>query len=715
MSWFATMCEDTVLILGRDGSIPTTNPDGWGLYREDCRHLSGLEFFIDGHGLVLLSASEDRNGAFHYVYTNPPDALELPPSDRGGVGEINMAQGSVVIRRKTVVLQGSVHERFEVVNYYINPIDITLDFRFAADFADIFEVRGWVRPKRGTVEEMDVQPGELHFQYLGLDQTRRHTRIRFGMPPDETTLEVSRFRLHLEPHVSHAIEFSVFASSDDRPLPKETLSFTEAMGTRIEVAKEWRSDCARVETDWPDLNELLDTSLRDLGVLRRHYPSGPMLVAGLPWYAVPFGRDSLLAAWEMRAFHPELLKGVLRYLAKHQARELDDFRDAEPGKIPHEMRDCETSRVGEVPFGPYYGSIDSTLLFVGMLAEAERWLGDRSLADELWPNVIRAQAWMGQFGDELIAYSRRSAIGLVHQGWKDSRDPINYPDGREAQPPIALIEVQGYAYWAWLSLAGLAERRGDDDLAARARQSAERMKALLEEWFWLPDLGWYAVAIADNGRRVITPASNMGHAMLFGPVAGERASSAVRRLMQDDMFSGWGIRTLSTEARRYNPLSYHNGVVWPHDVALVAAGMAASGHPREAAEVTKAVWEAGIRSPGKVLPELISGFSRGEAGHGPIPYPLACGPQAWASAAALSLLTTVLGLTVEGGAERVWVSPHLPEGLGYVKLSGLRVGDRTVDLEFSGAADRVEVRQLRGTAEVVRSRVEERGVMAGSW
>lgn len=702
MSWFATMSEDTVLVLGRDGRIPLNNPDGWGLFRDDCRHLNGLEFFIDGHLPLVLSAHEDKNGTLHYVYTNPPDALELPPSDRGGVDTLNVAQGSIVIRRHTVVVQGAVHERFEFINYYHNPLDIELEFRFDADFADIFEIRGWPRPRRGTVEGIDLHPNELHFRYMGLDDVRRHTRIRFFTPPDQMALEATRFHLHLVPYTPVVIEYSITARSDERPARLEAAPYAAAAEHRARMAEEWRESCARVETDWPDLNELLDTSLRDLGLLQRHYPTGPMLVAGLPWFAVPFGRDSMLSAWEMRAFNPDLLKGVLRFLAERQARELDDFRDSEPGKIPHEMRDCETSRTGEVPFGKYYGSIDSTPLFIGMLAEVERWLGDRALTDELWPNVLGAMEWLERFDGEPLAYCRRSAIGLLHQGWKDSKDPVSYPNGRLAEPPIALIEVQGYSYWAWHSLAGLAEPRAERDLAEYARRRAARMRDLIENRFWLPDHGWYAMALADGGQPVPTPASNMGHAMLFGPIAGERASSTVARLMAEDMFSGWGVRTLSCQAGRFNPLSYHNGVVWPHDSAIVAGGMKAAGHDREAAGAALAVWEAGIRSPGKVLPELIGGFSRDDSSHAPIPYPLACGPQAWSAAAALSLLTTVLGLSVEGGRSRVLVRPYLPEGLGYVRLDGLRVGAQDVDIEFEGEADRVEVRLLRGQAEVVR-------------
>jgi glycogen debranching enzyme len=428
---------------------------------------------------------------------------------------------------------------------------------------------------------------------------------------------------------------------------------------------------------------LLDRSALDLFLLTRGMPTGPVPVAGIPWFACPFGRDSIITALETLILCPDLAVGTLRFLAAHQGRERNDLRDEEPGKIMHELRAGELANLGLIPQTPYYGSVDATPLFLMLLGQTVGWLGDDALLDELWPAAERALDWIERYGDldgdGLVEYLCRSPIGIRNQGWKDSDDSTTHADGRLAEPPIALIEVQGYCYAARRAMAGLARRRGDGDRAAALEERAECLAATVRERFWLPELGCYAEALDREKRPVAAATSNAAHALYCRLATPEHAAALAARFVQPDMLCGWGLRTLSSRAPSYNPMSYHNGSVWPHDNAIAAAGLLGCGQAEAGLAIVSQVCRAAQGFRGLRLPELYCGFARGdEALRVPAAYPVSCSPQAWAAGAPYMMLRAMLGLEVDATGDRVVLSPRLPDWLPWVELERLRCGRGTV-------------------------------------
>jgi glycogen debranching enzyme len=436
-------------------------------------------------------------------------------------------------------------------------------------------------------------------------------------------------------------------------------------------------------------------------------PQGRVPYAGVPWYVAPFGRDSVISAWQLLPYHAGVAAGTLRFLAAWQGRRHEDFLDEEPGKILHEYRRGEMANCREIPFIPYYGTADATPLFVILLDEYVRWTGDVALLRELWPAARAALQWMRLHGDRdgdgYVEYQTRSPLGLRNHGWKDSEDAVMHADGRLARPPIALCEVQGYAHAAWLAGAALMETLGDtadaDDLRGRARA----LREAFERDFWLPHEAFYALALDGDKRPCEVIASNPGHCLWTGIVDEARAEPVVKRLLADDMFSGWGMRTLSSRERRYNPMSYHNGSVWPHDNALAAAGFRRYGMVEHAVTLASALFEASRYFEHRRIPELYCGFAR-HADQGPISYPVACAPQAWAAGSMLGMLTALLGLTADARRHRLTLdSPVLPPWLRWLEIHGLRVGSARLDLSVvrgrEGAS--VELLARHGNVELL--------------
>jgi glycogen debranching enzyme len=450
-------------------------------------------------------------------------------------------------------------------------------------------------------------------------------------------------------------------------------------------------------------NERLDRWIRrstaDLEMMMTDTPRGLYPYAGIPWFSTPFGRDGLITAFELLWANPTVARGVLAFLAETQATTHSDAQDAQPGKILHEMRGGEMAALGEVPFGRYYGTVDATPLFI-MLADAyvER-TADLPFIEQLWPNIAAAVDWMEHSGDVdgdgLIEYARRSASGLVQQGWKDSQDSIFHEDGILAEAPIALCEVQGYAFGAWQGAARLAAMRGDEATAARWRGRAERLRLRFEDAFWCDDLGTYAIALDRDKRPCRIRSSKPGHCLFAGLASPERARRLSHTIMNDESFGGWGIRTVASRQARYNPMSYHNGSVWPHDNAIVAAGLARYGFTAEASRILGAMFDLSQTVDLHRLPELICGFHR-RAGDSPTLYPVACAPQAWAAGAVYLLLQACLGVRVDANARRVSFShATLPEDVDWVRIINLSIGTAHVDLLLTRHPYSVGVTVLR--------------------
>jgi len=468
----------------------------------------------------------------------------------------------------------------------------------------------------------------------------------------------------------------------------------------------WQQSISRVQSDNDLFNLTLDRGASDLRLLLNDGPRDDerYLAAGVPWFTTLFGRDSIIAAFQCLPFQPALAVETLEVLAARQATEIDHERDAEPGKILHELRTGEMARNGETPHTPYYGSADSTPLWLILLAATIDWTGDLSLGDRLWPNALAALDWIDRYGDRdgdgFVEYGRRSELGLVNQGWKDSHDAIRDREGTLVGAPIALAEVQGYVFMAKRGLAALARLRGDEALAARLDAEAEQLRQRFEEAFWVADQRYYAMALGADKRPADAIGSNAGHCLWSGIVSPERARHVAERLLSPELFSGWGVRTYAAGQPGYNPIGYHLGTVWPHDNSLIAAGLKRYGFHEEANRIVGRIFEAAQHFPGHRLPELFCGFDR-ETSPVPVPYPVACSPQAWAAAATFQFLETMLGLRAHAvRGELELQRPHLPDWLSKVTIEGLRVGDGTVDLLFHRWRGTTSAEVLRRTGAV---------------
>jgi glycogen debranching enzyme len=620
-----------------------------GLYASDTRFLSAFCLSVQGEDTCAVGA-DVFNHSMASFYITPQGTQHSPTS-------------SISIVRDRYVDLG-LHEDINVVNHATQPRTVHLELTFDADFADVFEVRLGQFSKAGrvTVEEREGQHLCLTYRR---ESFHRETWISFSeeplirgktaifdivLQPKEvwktcvTVLPVTETALPPMKCVATTLgtPFGSYCYQEKPPLSTLTQAQGQQLLERVPI----------LQTDHEGLRLVYHQAIADLrSLLMGYLPSHRILAAGLPWFMAVFGRDSIISALQTKLLGPELMLGTLHTLASLQAVVQDDFREAEPGKIPHEVRRGELSVLEEVPHSRYYGTIDATPLFLVLLHEAYRWTGDLELLHQLLPAAEAALQWIDSYGDldgdGFLEYQRRTSRGLRNQGWKDSSDSISFADGTLAQGPIALAEVQGYVYDAKQKMAQLYRVLGDTTKANQLEGQAEQLKAQFNEAFWMPEQGYFALALDGRKRQVDGIASNVGQCLWSSIIDSEKASQVVERLMAPDMFSGWGIRTLSTQMTQYNPLSYHNGSVWPHDTSLIAAGMGRYGFAKEAREVALALIDAAVAFPEHRLPELFAGYPRRELSF-PVPYPSANAPQAWASGAVIYLLETLLGVLPVG-------------------------------------------------------------------
>jgi glycogen debranching enzyme len=737
------------------------HPDsrGLGLYDLDTRVLSCAVLKINGVRPTLLRTQSAANHISTIQLTNP--AYRRDPATKQGASEALAMRAISVTRRRWIA--GGLAEHVEVTNYSSTAQQIELELDLDADAADIFEVRGRTREHRGQYRPIESTPESLVFGYEGLDGLLRRTLVSFtpgevsAVDPDgpsgsEGSVRIA-WTLDVEPGDKASVRWEVSTDLTQLPGRDKPAEATPArlarsvaggeiqqrgdgtggdgagatlggphagagVGTGLiaepTVAEEeyghWTERCARIRSDGELLDLAIRRSIADLRLLRN---DGPMrgehyVAAGIPWFTTLFGRDSIITALQVLPFMPDVARETLRILADWQATEDDPDRDMEPGKILHELRVGELARTGELPHRPYYGSIDATPLWLILLDETYRWTGDLDLVRSVWPNALAALKWIDTYGDRdgdgFVEYERRTPAGLLNQGWKDSGDAIRHRDGSLAVAPIALVEIQGYVYDAKLRMASLARRLDDATLAARLETEAAELYRRFNDTFWLPDTSFYAIALDRDKRPVGTIGSNPGHCLWSGIVPPERVDAVVDRLLDPSMDCGWGIRTYAAGQPGYNPVGYHTGTVWPHDNALIAAGMKRAGRHDAADRVASRIFEAAQHSPDFRLPELFCGFDRGLADV-PVPYPVACSPQAWSAATSLSLLQTMLGMHADAARDVLELDrPHLPAWLGKVTVHELRVGERTVDLLFHrwrGNTTSAEVLRRDGPLELV--------------
>jgi glycogen debranching enzyme len=717
------------------------HPDsrGLGLYDLDTRVLSCAVLRINGVRPTLLRTQAAANHIATIQLTNPE--LRRDPSIKQGAEEALASRAISVMRRRWIA--GGLAERIEVTNYSAFAQRLELDLELDADAADIFEVRGRIRERRGTFLPIETTPESITFVYEGLDGFLRRTLVTMspaevtpanenGVYPKEGSVRL-RWVLEIEPGERKGVAWEVATEL----APSGHARATEAVPTRLaqsvtaggnrrangdgasaipppaEAEAEygtWQERCARIRSDGELLDLAIRRSIADLRLLRNDGPNHGehYLAAGVPWFTTLFGRDSIITSLQVLPFMPDVARETLRVLADWQATEDDPDRDMEPGKILHELRVGELARTGELPHRPYYGSIDATPLWLILLDETYRWTGDIELVRSLWPNAIAALEWIDRYGDRdgdgFVEYERRTPHGLLNQGWKDSGDAIRHRDGTPAAPPIALCEIQGYVFDAKRRMASLAERLGERALSKHLLVEAAELEQRFNEAFWMPDLSYYAMALDRDKQQVGGIGSNAGHCLWSGIVPPDRVDAVVDRLLDPSMDCGWGIRTYASGQPGYNPVGYHTGTVWPHDNALIAAGMKRAGRHDAADRVASRIFEAAQHSPDFRLPELFCGFDRGLADV-PVPYPVACSPQAWAAATSLSLLQTMLGMHADAANDILELDrPHLPAWLGKVTVHDLRVGQRTVDLLFHrwrGNTTSAEVLRRDGPLELV--------------
>ena len=666
-----------MLVSERDGDIPGGNADGLGMYLADTRFLSTYELRLNGVRPLLLSASVDEGYVATIQMVNP--AL--------GRGDGVIPRQTISIRRTRFVFQG-LHERIGIQNCLPRPVALELSLEFDADFKDIFDVRqvatldflGRRRPVRASADGMV-------FGYDGLDGVTRSTAVSLLPSPTWRRGRVATYQLQLDAHETRTLVVDVIPGLTERAASEE-MHFDRALELLSQSYNSWSRDSVEVTTDNEVLNRVLHRSLHDLRTLVTSYDTGLYPVAGIPWFAVPFGRDGLVVGCQTLMLNPDIARGVLRYLAANQGRRVDRRREEEPGKIMHEIRFGELANLKQIPHTPYYGSIDATPLFLVLLVELMRWQWDLELFRELEPAVGRALEWLDRCadldGDGLIEYHGHSRRGIRNQSWKDSHDSVSHPDGSSAPTPIAPIEVQGYAIHAWEGLAAIYSAVGEVAIAKDLSGRAAGMRTRLQQAFWMPEARFYAQALDRDKRQVANVTSNPGHGLWSGAFPGRSARQVGRRLVEPDMFSGWGVRTLSSGAATYNPMSYHNGSVWPHDNSIVADGMRRQGMDEEALLIVEGCLGAAMRLPGYHLPELFCGFERDIRFDSlPAEYVVSGRPQAWGAAAVFHLMQTALGLRADAQHGGVTVSPLRTTLYNHVRVERLPVAGRRVSFELS--------------------------------
>ena len=676
---WSTKEGDMFLCADAEGNLDAEQATGAGFYWRDTRYLSDFMLQVDGHAPLLLSTSADRAFDSHVDLANQ-DLLEED-------GSVSAVQGTVNIRR-TRVIDGRLFERIRVKNYNAAAVDLTIRLTFGTDFADIFEVRGLKRATRGKMARPKADRRSAAFAYAGEDGVFRETRIVFELEPTEVVVDdaqvVAEWHLRLEPTQTEMIALTVEPRAAGSAPPER--SFDVVMHDLRRSYEAWERSCTRVWTDNELYNSLLSRGTRDLRALLTPTRHGNLVAAGIPWFVAPFGRDALLTCHQTLMLNPDLTRATLEVLAAFQADEVDEWRDAEPGKILHELRQGELAGAGVIPHTPYYGSIDSTPLWLLLLGTYYRWTGDLEFCAKLLPNAERALDWIANYGDTdgdgFLEYQRSSPRGLVNQGWKDSHDSVGHVDGKLAEGPIALAEVQGYVYLAKLRIAEVFEAVGDGARAASLRQEAADLRAAFNQRFWVESEQFYAMALDGEKRQVAAISSNPAHGLYCGIVDPDKAGPMARRLLAPDMFSGWGVRTLSKSAAAYNPMSYHNGSIWPHDNAIIGAGLKRYGFAKATNRLATAMFEMAVTVDDMRLPELFCGFTR-RSPNRPVAYPVACSPQAWAAGAPFLLLQAMLGISADAPANTINVNkPHLPGWLNTVELHDLRVGSSTVSIVF---------------------------------
>jgi glycogen debranching enzyme len=662
--------------------MPPGAPDV-GFFHDDTRFLSRLELRVDGYRTVVLSSSTEQTFASQIELTTGKSTMretyEIP-------------ENTVHIRREQLLSSETLFDNFSFENFNFNELELNIELAYEADFMDVFQVRGVAREKLGHYYQPIVRHDCIVFHYCGLDDVARETIIQLSPEPEMVDGTTARWKLRLPPFKRFQLHTTIVPQVEGKRSRSVRPDFAQQLRLRREAIADWASRSTVFNAGNSIFNEMVETSKADFHALQIPEAKERVIAAGIPWFATMFGRDSIIAAYQSLMLNPQLACQTLRVLAMHQGKEKNDWRDEEPGKILHEYREGEMTRAGEMPFGPYYGSVDATPLWLILLSETFNWTADEQLVKDLLPNAYRALEWIDSYGDldgdGFVEYQRRSPKGLANQGWKDSWDAIMHRDGEIAKSPIALCEVQGYVYEAKYRMASLMRSFGDIKTADRLKRESTEMARRFEKAFWMPKLGFYAMALDRDKRQTEVISSNPGHLLFTRMLPQDRAKAVTQRFMREDMFSGWGWRTMSRDERVFNPLSYHRGSIWPHDNSLIAHGMALYELREPANQLFTGLFQAALNFRDYRLPELFCGIERREHDE-PVQYPVSCSPQAWASGSVFLILMSVLGIRPSAPRKDLnIVDPALPEFLDHLSIRNMRVGGSRVGLDFTRRGDR---------------------------
>jgi glycogen debranching enzyme len=685
--------DDLFLITDTLGNIAGCSRDetiaSMGLFCRDTRFLSRLELQIAGRSPILLTSNADTGFALSVLCTNPY------------IGDIRAE--TIGIQRE-IVLNGGLFEELTIQNYNTYPVSFELSLSFDADFSDLFEIRGFDRPHRGGLLRriqppkndgdtynwnLASSPEELTLAYQGLDAAILESHIQFlHHLPDYLKGYTAVWHIDLEPHTSYQLGYRLEMLMNNHPVSNVNIPMALNQAKAAEMMEEnnWRSQITQIRTDNPELNQAIERAEQDIYILRQTFDRGKVLSAGVPWFCTLFGRDALIAAGQILILDSTIARETLTVLAQYQGKEDNEWREEQPGKILHELRMGEMARCQEIPHTPYYGTIDATPLWLMLFADYFNWTHDTDTLDRLWDNALAAMAWidrlMAQTG--YLSYQRTSSRGLVNQGWKDSGDCIVDRYGKMATGAIALCEVQAYVYAAKIRMSELAKTKQQPELALRWQQEAQSLKQRFNKDFWVTDLDYLALALDGMGKPVDSITSNPGQCLHLGILYPEKAKSVAERLQAPDMFSGWGIRTLSSDSPAYNPIGYHTGSVWPHDNSLITIGLRTIGAIDQTLEVSQGLLDMTVQQPYHRPPELFCGYERTDNNYSPVKYPVACSPQAWATGTIFQLLQTIANLIPDAPSNYLRiVDPVLPPSIHQLSFKNLRVGATLLDLEFT--------------------------------
>ena len=700
--------DDLFLITDMLGNISGCSRDetisSLGLFCRDTRFLSRLELQIAGRSPILLTCNADKGFALSALCTNPT----IP----------NINAETISIQRE-IVLNGGLFEELTIHNYNTTSIGFELSLSFDADFSDLFEIRGFCRQQRGKLlrlvqleSQVPTPVKELTLAYQGLDGAILESQIQFSHRlPDDLKGYTAVWQIELASHASCKIGYRLAMLMNNRPVSRvnSPMALIQAKAAEMMEEDNWRSQIVQIRTDNLEINRTIERAEQDIYLLRQSFDfasstannlgqKGTVLSAGVPWFCTLFGRDAIIAASQILILDPTIARETLMVLAQYQGKVDDEWREEQPGKILHELRMGEMARCQEIPHTPYYGTVDATPLWLMLYAEYYAWTHDTDTLDKLWDNALAAMAWIDRLCAQTgyLAYYRTSARGLVNQGWKDSSDCIVDRQGKIATGPIVLCEVQAYVYAAKIRMSELAKIRQQPELASRWHQEAQSLKQRFNQDFWIPDRDFIALALDGAGKQVDGIGSNPGQCLQHGILYPDKAKSVAERLRAPDMFSGWGIRTLSSQSAAYNPIGYHTGSVWPHDNSLIAMGLRSVGAVEQALEVAQGIFDMTIHQPYHRPPELFCGYDR-TAGHSPIQYPVACSPQAWATGTIFQLLQMMVNLVPDAPSNYLRIiDPALPASIQQLSFKNLRVGSTLIDLEFAREQN-VQGQEFRAT------------------